>query len=226
MGDHIWLPYYEVSWLKAISQYLEGLSIPGIKHLLKKIAHSYQAISVATVDSLLRAHDIIFGLVNCLLLELPRPVEAIGLKGQALKVPCNPSVPLVTPSSSAFPNTMTSTPMIIDDPMLSFEPGELSPPPPHGGSSHRGCGNCRRGGRRGPEFAPLPQGSNNEALHAFTWFFHTEAEVSKKAGHCHKISHTYDQLISLSEELATHKEAHTFDQHICAEQVERHAAHH
>ncbi|KAG2150795.1 hypothetical protein DEU56DRAFT_689539, partial [Suillus clintonianus] len=32
-GDRVWLPYHEVSRLKALVQYLEALGVPGIKHL-------------------------------------------------------------------------------------------------------------------------------------------------------------------------------------------------
>ncbi|KAG2146495.1 uncharacterized protein EDB93DRAFT_1250777 [Suillus bovinus] len=49
-GDCVWLLYHEVSHLKAVNQYLEGLGVPGIKHLPKKILASSYEMSVAMLD--------------------------------------------------------------------------------------------------------------------------------------------------------------------------------
>ena len=37
-GDHVWLPYHEVSRLEAVGQYLEVLGVLSIKHLPRKIS--------------------------------------------------------------------------------------------------------------------------------------------------------------------------------------------
>ncbi|KAG1768670.1 hypothetical protein EDD22DRAFT_843950 [Suillus occidentalis] len=115
------------------------------------------------------------------------------------------------------------TPMLVDEPTPTREPGELANPPRHS-HSPGGRGGRRRGGRKGRGFSHPRQESNSDALHAFTRFFRAEAQASKPNTSVPSQRRTHLRFPLSPEELAIRKEAHAFERQIRAEREREIAA--
>lgn len=214
-GDRVWLPYYQVSCLEALSQYLEALGVPGISHLLRKISAASNSISVCVTEVFSKARDIVFGVTDLMLSDLASNTPLSESTSSYLtgeQSSCHRyRYPSLMPSLSPPPNDA----MLVDVEPTQREPGEFTQTCR---STQVGRGRPGRGrrGRGGHPFPPRRPEEDVDTLGAFTRFFRAEAQASELA--CADTDRAFTHCPSpYPEELATRKESHAFDQELRAE---------